>query len=131
MSAFSLGNLGAVALGGGIGAMLRYGLGIWAGRLLGPGFPWGTLTANILGGVAIGVIVEWLALRTHLPPAVRWVLVTGLLGGFTTFSAFSLETVTMFARNAWLTAGGYVLASVALSIGGVYAGLALARSLLS
>jgi len=115
-----------VALGGAVGAVLRYLTGIGLLRLFGiTQFPLGVLAVNILGSFLMGVFVVAAAQRglTHLSPLVM----TGLLGGFTTFSAFSLEAVTLYERGAVGLAATYVLASVVLSIGGLFAGLALAR----
>lgn len=115
-----------VALGGAIGASARYGVNIVAGRLM-PGLPLGTLAANVLGCFAMGLLASTLALRggQHWAPF----LLTGLLGGFTTFSAFTLDTMTLWERGAGTLAVGYVLASVAASLLAVVAGLAIARGL--
>lgn len=119
-----------VMAGGAIGAGLRYQLGRWAFHLAGPGWPWGTFAANVLGGLAMGVLVGVLA-RTGLSAGagenVRLLLGVGLLGGFTTFSAFSLEVVLMAQRGAMLGAAGYALASVLVSVAALLAGLMLAR----
>ena len=121
-----------VMLGGAIGAGLRYQLGRWAFALTGPGWPWGTFAANVLGGLAMGVLVGVLA-RTGLGAGagenVRLLLGVGLLGGFTTFSSFSLEVVLMAERGAMLGAAGYALASVLVSALALAAGLWLARQL--
>ncbi|SLN58835.1 Putative fluoride ion transporter CrcB [Roseivivax jejudonensis] len=115
-----------VALGGAAGAVARYLTGAALMRALGPGFPWGTVAVNIAGSFAMGVLVVALA---HLGAnRVAPLLMTGLLGGFTTFSAFSLDVVTLWERGAAGTAVLYAAASVALSIGALVAGLALARS---
>lgn len=118
-----------VALGGALGASARYVTGIAAVRLLGKGFPWGTLTVNILGSFLMGVLVVALL---HLS-ANRFapLLMTGLLGGFTTFSAFSLDAVTLYERGQFGAAAGYVAASVLLSIAALVAGLGLARSIVT
>lgn len=115
-----------VALGGAIGASLRYMTGLMMARLLGKGFPWGTLTVNIVGSFLMGVLVVVLAQtgNRYAP-----LLMTGLLGGFTTFSAFSLDVVTLYERGQVALAGGYVAASVTVSIAALFAGLLLARSL--
>lgn len=115
-----------VALGGAIGASLRYMTGLMMARLLGKGFPWGTLTVNIVGSFLMGVLVVVLAQtgNRYAP-----LLMTGLLGGFTTFSAFSLDVVTLYERGQVALAGGYVAASVTVSIAAMFAGLLLARSL--
>ena len=116
-----------VALGGALGASARYLTGLAALRLMGTGFPWGTLTVNVVGSFVMGVLVVMLA---HLG-ANRFapLLMTGILGGFTTFSAFSLDALTLWERGETLTAALYVGASVGLSLDAIIAGLALARSL--
>ncbi|EAQ05167.1 CrcB-like protein [Pseudooceanicola batsensis HTCC2597] len=116
-----------VALGGAVGASARYLTGVAALRVVGAGFPWGTLVVNLVGCFAMGVIVVLLAelSANRFAP----LLMTGLLGGFTTFSAFSLDAVTLWERGATGAAIGYVAASVTLSIGALLAGLLLARSL--
>ena len=118
-----------VALGGAIGASGRYLTGVAAIRVMGPGFPWGTLTVNVVGSFVMGIVVVALG---HLG-ANRFapLLMTGVLGGFTTFSAFSLDAMTIWERGDHLTAGLYVLASVGLSLAAIFAGLAIARSLLA
>ena len=115
-----------VALGGALGAVLRYLTGIGLVRLFGhTAFPLGVLTVNVLGSFAMGLFVGLAAQRglTGVSPFVA----TGLLGGFTTFSAFSLEAVTLWERGALGLAAAYVLANVILSIAALFAGLALAR----
>ncbi|URF47027.1 fluoride efflux transporter CrcB [Dinoroseobacter shibae] len=115
-----------VALGGAVGASLRWLLGVGVLRLTGPtAFPVAVLGANVLGSFLMGVFVVMAAHRglTHLSPLVM----TGLLGGFTTFSAFSLETVTLIERGQLGLAAGYVLASVVLSVGGLWTGMHMAR----
>lgn len=120
-------NLLQVALGGALGASGRYLTGIAAIRLMGPGFPWGTLAVNVIGSFVMGVIVVALAhfSANRLGP----LLMTGLLGGFTTFSAFSLDALTLWERGEHGLAVAYILASVILSLVAIVAGLALARSL--
>ncbi|MDG3041677.1 fluoride efflux transporter CrcB [Roseicyclus marinus] len=116
-----------VALGGALGAVLRYLTGIGLIRLFGhTPMPLGVLTVNILGSLAMGLFITAAAQRglTHLSPLVA----TGILGGFTTFSAFSLEAVTLYERGALGLAALYVLANVTLSIAALFAGMALARS---
>ena len=115
-----------VALGGAIGASARYMTGLMMARLLGKGFPWGTLTVNIAGSFLMGVLVVVLAQTgNRFAP----LLMTGVLGGFTTFSAFSLDAVTLYERGQVALAGGYVAVSVTVSIAALVAGLLLARSL--
>jgi CrcB protein len=117
-----------VFLGGGIGSISRYLLGVGTFRSLGPGWPYGTFTANILGGFAMGVLAGWLAHRGGADQE-RWRLLLGVgfMGGFTTFSSFSLETVLMIERRDYGQAAGYVAASAALSIGALFLGLLAAR----
>lgn len=116
-----------VALGGAIGAALRFLLGAGITKLAGPGFPLAVLSVNILGSFAMGVFVVFAAKtsNTHLSPFVM----TGVLGGFTTFSAFSLEAYTLFERGQTGAAAVYVGASVVLSIAGLVAGIMIARGL--
>lgn len=116
-----------VMAGGAIGAGLRYQLGRLALRLAGPDWPWGTFAANVLGGLAMGVLVGMLA-RIDAAEGVRLLLGIGLLGGFTTFSSFSLEVVTMIERGALIGAAGYALASVLLAVAALFGGLALVRN---
>ena len=116
-----------VALGGAIGASLRYGLGKAAFKVSGHGFPWGTFAANILGGFFMGLLVGWLAHRVSGGENLRLFLGVGLLGGFTTFSAFSLESWMMIERKAYVLAAGYISASVILSIFALFMGLMIAR----
>lgn len=117
-----------VALGGAIGASLRHLVGVLTLRIFGPGFPWGTLTVNILGSFVMGVIVEVIARRFSASMELRLFLMTGMLGGFTTFSSFSLDTAFLWERGETVVAFGYVVGSVVLSIAALFAGLALVRS---
>jgi len=118
-----------VMAGGAIGAGARYLVGQATAALLGQSWPYGTLIVNIGGGLAMGLLAGILA-RMALPSeAVRLFVGVGILGGFTTFSAFSLEMVTMLERGALVTAAGYALASVVGSVIALFAGLSLARGL--
>jgi CrcB protein len=119
-----------VAVGGAIGASLRHLVGLMTVRLFGSAFPWGTLTVNVVGSFVMGIIVELIARRLNASMELRLFLMTGLLGGFTTFSSFSLDTATMWERGEVAIAAGYVAGSVVLSIGALFAGLAVMRSLL-
>ena len=114
----------SVAVGGALGASARYVTGLAALRLFGAGFPWGTLTVNIVGSLLMGLAFVLIGQGGRLSP----LLMTGLLGGFTTFSAFSLDAVTLYDKGAVALAGLYVIASVTLSILALIAGIALARS---
>ena len=119
-----------VGAGGAIGAVARYGTGIWFGRMGITGFPWATLAVNIAGSFAMGLLVGYLAQAT--PPGqaeLRLFIAVGVLGGFTTFSAFSLDVVTMLERAQIFPAIGYASASFAFSIIALVAGLLLVRAL--
>lgn len=114
----------SVAIGGALGASARYLTGLAALRLLGAGFPWGTMTVNVVGSFLMGVLFVVLPQGGRLSPLVM----TGLLGGFTTFSAFSLDAVTLYDKGAAGLAAVYVLASVIFSIAALIGGIWLARS---
>jgi fluoride exporter len=116
-----------VFLGAGIGGVFRHSVNVGAARLLGFGFPYGTLTVNILGSILMGVMTELFVVRSGLPQELRLFLTTGLLGGFTTFSTFSLDAVTLWERGQWGLAVGYITLSLILSMGGLFAGLMLMR----
>jgi fluoride exporter len=118
-----------VFLGGGIGAALRHGINVLALRVAGAGFPYGTLFINVAGSLAMGLIAEFFALKAGLPQHWRLFLTTGVLGGFTTFSAFSLEAALLYGRGQIAGAAIYVIASVVLAIGALFAGLAIVRAL--
>ncbi|HEX5378907.1 MAG TPA: fluoride efflux transporter CrcB [Phenylobacterium sp.] len=119
-----------VALGGGTGAVARYLLGGQTLRWFGPGWPHGTFAANLIGGLLMGLLVGFLAHRGGADQdRLRLLLGVGLLGGFTTFSAFSLETALMIERRAYGVAASYVTASVLLSVAALFAGLFVARKL--
>lgn len=117
-------NALAVFVGGGLGALLRWGVGKWTLHWFGMGFPVGTLAVNIAGSLAIGLAVGAL---DGVGPTARLFFVTGLLGGFTTFSAFSLDALTLWQRGEALTAAAYVAASVLLSLAAAAGGFALSR----
>ena len=117
-----------VFLGAGIGGALRHGVNLLVPRLVATSFPLQTLVINVLGSLAMGLIAEYFALRGDLTQSARLFLTTGILGGFTTFSAFSLDAALLYERGQLLAAAAYVLLSVALSIGGLFLGLAAARS---
>ena len=111
-----------VALGGALGSVLRWGATSWSARLArDAGFPWGTLGVNLAGSCAIGFVLTLAFERGYVPPALRLFLVTGVLGGFTTFSAFSWETLVLVRDGHTLAASGYVAGSV---LGGLLAALA-------
>ena len=121
----------SVALGGAVGAVARYVLGNYAVTLLGAGTPWPTLWVNILGSFVLGVFVALTALVWSPSEQLRAFVVVGLLGGFTTFSAYSLEVVLLAERGRLETAAIYTVASVVLAIGALFAGLRLTRWVLA
>jgi CrcB protein len=117
-----------VALGGGMGACLRYLVGRWSLVTFGPALPLGTWIVNISGGLAMGLLIGWLARMSDGGEDLRLLLGVGVLGGFTTFSAFSLELVTMVNRGEVGLAAAYAVSSVAGATLAVFAGLWLARA---
>ncbi len=121
----------AVAVGGAIGAVGRFLLVSAMGRWIGHGFPYGTLSVNILGSLAMGLLVALLAAKGAIPIEVRAFFAVGFLGAFTTFSTFSLDMITLIERQNWEGALGYLLASVFLSIGALFCGLRLGRLVFS
>jgi CrcB protein len=120
-----------VFLGAGIGGALRHGVNLAAARLIGTAFPYGTLTVNVVGSLVMALIAEFFALRSGLPREWRLFLTTGILGGFTTFSTFSLDAVTLWQRGDALAAFFYVAASLVVSLGAFFFGLWLVRALLA
>ncbi|EKF57202.1 camphor resistance protein CrcB [Agrobacterium albertimagni AOL15] len=122
-------NILLVAVGGAIGSVARYLTALAMTRLLGPAFPWGTITVNIVGSFVIGLLTELVARKFSAPMEMRLLLVVGFLGGFTTFSSFSLDTMALVERGPVWIAFSYVLASVMLSLTAAFGGLALGRSL--
>lgn len=116
-----------VFMGAGIGGALRHGINLAAVKLFGYGFPAGTLIVNVLGSFMIGVLAGYFSSRTGLSQHLRLFLTTGVLGGFTTFSAFSLDVALLVERHSYGLAATYVAASVALAVGGLFLGLAVFR----
>jgi len=116
-----------VASGGAIGSVARYLVGAGMARAFGVAFPYGTLAVNIIGGFLMGLFIELLARRFQGSPELRLFIAIGILGGFTTFSSFSLDVVVLWQRGEFGIAFFYVLASVILSIGALFFGLWLAR----
>jgi CrcB protein len=117
------------AIGGAVGAGARYLVGVGALRLLGSGFPWGTLIVNVVGSLIMGLIIASVALKYSISNEMRTLLSTGVLGGFTTFSAFSLDFAVLMERKAQGLAMAYLGASVGLSILALFAGLYIARTI--
>lgn len=118
-----------VALGGGVGAACRHLVNQWTLKTFGPGFPIGTMMVNVLGSLLMGLLVGCLAARSSGDAALRLVLATGFLGGFTTFSSFSLDALLLWERGEGMAAVLYVTASVVLGIAGLVAGLWAVRAL--
>jgi CrcB protein len=117
-----------VFIGGGAGSLARYWIGVQATRAFGTGWPYGTFSVNLIGGFVMGVLAGYLAQRGDVDQE-KWRLLlgVGLMGGFTTFSAFSLETAMMIEKRMYVGAFAYSAASVVLSVSALFAGLMLAR----
>jgi fluoride exporter len=118
-----------VFIGGGLGSVLRHGVNRASMALFGTSFPAGTMFVNIVGSTLMGFLVGWLAARSGDSQSFRIFLTTGFLGGFTTFSAFSLDTVALWQRGDHMTAVVYVIASVVVSIAGLFLGMAAMRAI--
>jgi len=116
-----------VFLGGGLGAALRHGVNLAAASLLGTRFPYSTLFANVTGSFVMGLLIAYFAFKDGGGQHWKLFLTTGVLGGYTTFSAFSLETALLYERGELGLAAFYVIASVVLAIAGLFAGLFLVR----
>ena len=119
----------AVALGGSIGSVMRYLVGIGSGKLFGINFPWGTLIINITGSFLIGLFVGLFALRWDLPQAMRIFLTVGICGGYTTFSTFSLDAFYLMERGEAVAAGAYMIGSVVLSVGALVTAMLITRAI--
>src|SRR6476620_336050 len=117
-----------VFLGAGIGGALRHGVNVGSARLFGYGFPYGTMIVNIVGSFLMGVLAGYFAFRPGINQHLRLFLTTGILGGFTTFSAFSLDTALLIERHSYGAAAGYMAGSVAASVAALFLGLAMFRS---
>jgi len=116
-----------VFLGAGIGGGLRHGVNVGAARMLGYGFPFGTLIVNIAGSFLMGLLAGYFVFRPGISQHFRLFLTTGILGGFTTFSAFSLDTALLIERHAYWLAAAYVAGSVAASVIALFAGMSMFR----
>jgi len=117
------------AAGGAIGAALRHLTNTLCGQLFGAAFPWSTVAVNVVGSLLMGVLVAAFTLRWNAPLEVRTFLATGVLGGFTTFSAFSMDFAALIERKAHLSAAAYASGTLALCLLAVFAGLALGRAM--
>lgn len=120
-----------VAAGGAVGSIARYGVNLGLSRSHAQNFPWGIFTVNVLGSLAMGVLVALLARKWPESENLRLALTTGFLGGFTTFSAFSYDVVSLMERGETGTAAAYALASVILSVLACFAGLWIVRAVLT
>jgi len=118
-----------VFVGGGLGASLRHFINVVCAKCIGMSFPWGTFIINITGSLVMGLIAGYLAFKGEASQPWRLFVMTGILGGYTTFSAFSLDAATLYERGALGLAAAYVLGSVVLSIAALFASLALIRYL--
>ena len=117
-----------VFMGAGIGGALRHGVNVAAARIFGLGFPMGTLIVKVTGSLLMGLFAGYFAYRTGIPQHMRLFLTTGVLGGFTTFSAFSLDTALLVERHAYGRAAANVGLSVVASLAALFAGLAIFQS---
>lgn len=124
-----MGQVLAIGIGGAIGSVLRFWLSTWVHSLAGRGFPYGTLAVNVLGCLAMGFLFVLLVERVSDNPLLRAGLLIGVLGGFTTFSSFSIETLNLIEQGAWLEASANALASVVVCIGATWVGVVFARQL--
>ena len=122
-------NYVLVLVGGGLGSVLRHTVNVLCARGIGIGFPYGTFVVNITGSLVMGLIAGYLAFKGEASQPWRLFLMTGILGGYTTFSAFSLDAALLYERGELGLAAFYVLGSVLFSILGLFAGLALVRHL--
>ncbi|MEI9993913.1 MAG: fluoride efflux transporter CrcB [Rhizomicrobium sp.] len=118
-----------VALGGALGSLLRYAVASVIQTPAQTGFPWGIFTVNLTGGFAMGVITALMALKLNVSPELRAFMTVGILGGYTTFSTFSLESAVLIERGAYGLAAAYIAGSALLSIAALFAGLWLVRAL--
>jgi CrcB protein len=117
-----------VFIGAGLGGALRHGVNVGASKLFGFGFPFGTFIVNVVGSFAMGLLAGFFAYRSGIPQHVRLFLTTGILGGFTTFSTFSLDAALLIERHSYGTAAGYLIGSVAAGLAALFFGLAVFRS---
>ena len=117
-----------VFIGGGLGAALRHGMNIWVARLIGTAFPYATMIENVTGSLVMGILAAYFAFKGDATQHWRLFMTTGILGGYTTFSAYSLDVALLYERGALGLAALYATGSVLLSIAGLFVGLALVRN---
>jgi len=117
-----------VFLGAGLGGALRHGVNVASTRLFGFSFPYGTLIVNVAGSFAMGLLAGYFAYRPGIPQHMRLFLTTGILGGFTTFSTFSLDAAVLVERHSFGLAAGYLVGSVTAGLAALFLGLAVFRS---
>ena len=117
----------AIAVGGAVGALARHGVSVAVAAAFGGRFPFGTLAANVVGSFAMGGLFTFFSERAHVAPELRLLLMTGLLGAFTTFSTFSVETMVLLQAGRWLAGAANVALSVALCLAAAWAGALLVR----
>lgn len=120
----------AIFVGAGFGGLLRHALNVWITALIGSGYPYGILAINVIGSTAMGLVAGWFAFKGEAPHELRLFLTTGILGGFTTFSAFSLDIALLIERGETWLAATYAVGSVVLSVIGLFAALWAMRALL-
>lgn len=118
-----------IGVGGFIGANLRYLLQLWAAGRWGPDFPYGTLLANLVGSFVLGFFLTLISERLVVSPTTRLFIATGVLGGFTTFSSFTVEALNLVQDGRWLSGGFYLLGNVGLGLLAAFLGIVLARAL--
>ncbi len=117
-----------VAAGGAVGAVARYVMMSTVGAMVGAGFPWATLAVNVIGSLIFGLLIETMALFWSPGEALRAFMVVGVLGAFTTFSTFSLDVVVLYERGEFAAIAAYVIAAFVLSVGALFAGMAMVRA---
>ncbi|TDI67019.1 MAG: fluoride efflux transporter CrcB [Alphaproteobacteria bacterium] len=117
-----------VAAGGAVGAVARYVMMSAVGAMVGAGFPWATLAVNVIGSLIFGLLIETMALFWSPGEALRAFMVVGVLGAFTTFSTFSLDVVVLYERGEFAAIAAYVIAAFVLSVGALFAGMAMVRA---
>ncbi len=125
------GILLAVAIGGAAGSLLRYALAGIVQDASASQFPWGIFVVNVSGGLIMGILVELMALKWSVTPELRAFLTVGILGGYTTFSTFSLDAALLIERGDWGGAAAYIVGSTLLSIAALFAGMGLMRAVLA